>query len=79
MVPTWVYCVPADGPKPESYLRLSEEDAQKLMDKLYDCGLRPTQSHGSPGQIQAMEANLSDLRGIVKPLIACVTKEKANG
>ena len=69
MVPTWRYTVPADGPGPEAYIRLSIEDAQMLMDKLYDCGLRPTQSHGSPGQIQAMEANLNDLRGLVKSLM----------
>jgi uncharacterized protein YbaR (Trm112 family) len=58
MVPTWKYYVPADGPGPEADIRLSSEDAQMLMDKLYDLGLRPTQSHGSPGQAQAMEALL---------------------
>ena len=75
MVPNWVYYTPSDGPKPQSFIRLSSEDAQTLMDRLYDCGLRPTQSHGSPGQVQAMEANLSDLRWIVKLMISFVTKE----
>jgi hypothetical protein len=35
------------------------------MDALWDAGLKPTQGSGSPGQVQAMEAHLSDLRKLV--------------
>jgi hypothetical protein len=44
---------------------LDLEDAQVLIDSLYECGLRPTQSEGSAGQLEAMQKHLSDMRQLV--------------
>lgn len=38
--------------------------AQRLMDELWHCGLRPTEGSGSAGQSAAMQNHLADLRAI---------------
>lgn len=38
--------------------------AQRLMDELWQCGLRPTEGAGSAGQSAAMQSHLADLRAI---------------
>jgi len=45
-------------------LRLDPEQAQRLMDQLYEAGIRPTQGLGSVGQIEAVRAHLADMRKI---------------
>ncbi len=49
----------------ETTLRLEEHFAQKLMDELWDCGIRPTQGKGSAGQLEAVQRHLGDMRAIV--------------
>jgi hypothetical protein len=44
---------------------LSPEDAQLLMNSLWDCGLRPLQAAGSTGQLDAVKYHLEDMRRIV--------------
>jgi len=44
---------------------LSQEDAQVLMDSLWECGLRPVQGAGSAGQLDAVKYHLEDMRKIV--------------
>ncbi len=52
-------CIP--GPT----FSLADDEVQALMDKLWDCGYRPTQGTQSFGQIEAMEKHLADMRAIV--------------
>ncbi len=45
-------------------VRISIEEAQALMDSLWDCGIRPTEGTGSAGAMRAVESHVSDLRKI---------------
>lgn len=54
-----------DGSFMPPTISLKEDAAQSLMDALWDCGVRPTQGHGSAGQLAATERHLEDLRAIV--------------
>lgn len=53
---------------------LRPAEAQKLMDSLWHCGLRPTEGHGSVGQLGATERHLADMKQIA--LHALKIKEK---
>jgi len=52
------------GAMREPSLRISFEAAQRLMDALWNCGIRPTEE-GTAGQIEAMAAHLQDMRKLV--------------
>ena len=41
---------------------LEVEDAQILMNSLWDCGLRPIGGKGSAGQLVAVQEHLKDMR-----------------
>jgi hypothetical protein len=43
---------------------LDRQEAQELMDMLWNCGLRPTQGKQSAGQLDAVERHLADMRAI---------------
>jgi len=43
---------------------LQRDEAQELIDMLWSCGLRPTQSKSSAGQLDAVERHLADMRAI---------------
>jgi hypothetical protein len=43
-------------------LDLEPEEAQVLVDSLWDAGVRPTAAKGSAGQLAAVQAHLDDLR-----------------
>ena len=45
--------------------RLSCEEAQALMDSLWNCGLRPVGAAGSVGQLEAVKYHLEDMRKMV--------------
>jgi hypothetical protein len=49
----------------EPFLRLEKHNAQKLIDDLWDCGLRPSEGSGSAGALKKTENHLSDMRKIV--------------
>jgi hypothetical protein len=49
----------------EPTLALEFEEAQALMDELYSVGVRPTEGHGSVGQVAAMKEHLGDMRRLV--------------
>lgn len=49
----------------EPTLSLRTEDAQRLMDELWRCGLRPTEGTGSAGALAAVERHLEDMRRLV--------------
>ena len=46
-------------------LRIRREEAQSLMDELWNCGLRPTSGAGSAGQLEAIQNHLKDLQKLV--------------
>lgn len=45
------------------------EDAQRLVDALWDAGLRPSEGTGSAGSLAKTEAHLSDMRALVSHTI----------
>lgn len=49
----------------EPFARLSEGDAQGLMNSLWEAGVRPSSSVGSTGQLEAMREHLADMRRLV--------------
>ncbi len=51
--------------EPHPFLSLTTDSAQRLMDALWDVGLRPTEGTGSAGSLAATQAHLSDMRSIV--------------
>ena len=52
------------------FLSLRPEEAQALMDVLWDCGLRPSEGTGSAGSLRAVERHLEDMRALVFKLPA---------
>lgn len=46
-------------------LVISVTAAQKLMDMLWDCGIRPTEGTGSAGAMAATQKHLDDMRRLV--------------
>ena len=49
----------------EPFVKLGKEQAQLLMDDLWDCGIRPTEGTGSAGAMAATERHLEDMRRLV--------------
>lgn len=47
---------------PDPSFQVRPDVAQKLMDELWECGLRPTAGAGSAGQLEAVERHLADTR-----------------
>ena len=45
-----------------SLFSLTVENAQILMDNLWDCGLRPSEGSGSAGAMKATQNHLEDMR-----------------
>lgn len=46
-------------------LRLSMTEGQRLIDQLWDCGIRPSEGSGSAGQLAATQKHLEDMRTLV--------------
>ena len=55
----------------EPYLEIPKHAAQKLIDDLWDCGLRPSEGSGSAGQLAATQRHLEDMRKLLSkvPLV----------
>lgn len=53
---------------------LNPGQAQKLMDDLWDAGVRPTEGAGSAGAMAATQRHLDDLRALVFGLMPGATK-----
>jgi len=60
--------------EPEYCLKLNLDEAQILMDSLWDSGVRPTEGKGSAGQLTAVERHLEDMRTIVQNNLGVVFK-----
>lgn len=54
-------------PQPLTTLELNE--AQELMDELWNCGIRPTDGAGSAGAMQRAENHIKDLQKITYKLL----------
>ena len=50
-------------------MHLRYEEAQRLMDELWRCGLRPSEGTGSAGSLAATERHLKDMQEITKRLL----------
>ena len=44
--------------------RLGMDEAQELIDQLWNCGLRPSEGSGSAGSLAATQKHLEDMRKI---------------
>lgn len=44
--------------------RFDHRSAQRLMDELWQCGLRPSEGSGSAGSLAATERHLADMRAL---------------
>lgn len=53
---------------------LNEAMAQKLMDDLWTCGLRPSEGTGSAGAMAACQEHLKDLREVVSKSMTMLDK-----
>lgn len=53
----------------EPTLRLEHDEAQFLMDQLWQCGLRPSEGSGSAGSLAATERHLADMQRIAFTLL----------
>lgn len=53
------------GTLAQPMMRLGIQEAQQLMDELWQCGLRPTEGAGSAGSLAATQRHLDDMRAIV--------------
>lgn len=54
-----------EGIRPEPAVILKIQQAQQLMDELWQCGLRPTEGTGSAGSLAATQRHLEDMRSLV--------------
>lgn len=65
------YAIPKnDGERMEPTVCLRGEQAQQLMDALWDVGVRPAQGHGSSGQLAATLKHLEDMRAMAFSTLA---------
>lgn len=53
----------------EPTMRMSPDQAQQMMDALWDCGIRPTAGSGSAGSLAATQEHLADMRKIAFDLL----------
>jgi hypothetical protein len=60
-----VFSVVAEGTIGVPFMRLAQEEAQRLMDELWNCGVRPSEGAGSAGALAATERHLEDMRSLV--------------
>jgi len=51
-----------EGLQKEPFLTVHANEAQELMDSLWQCGLRPSEGSGSAGALAATQKHLDDMR-----------------
>lgn len=67
---SWATLPDDDGVTPTTpLLRLDYALAQRLMDELWKCGLRPKEGTGSAGAMAATERHLADLQRLVERFV----------
>ncbi len=53
----------------EPMLRIGIQQAQQLIDELWQCGLRPSEGTGSAGSLAATERHLKDMQAVALGLL----------
>ena len=48
----------------EPFLHITYDEAQRLVDELWQCGVRPSEGTGSAGALAATERHLADMRKV---------------
>ena len=51
------------GPR-EPFVCITYDEAQRLVDELWQCGVRPSEGTGSSGSLAATERHLADMRKV---------------
>lgn len=64
------------GPMADPTLNISHEEAQNLIDGLWDIGIRPSRYHGS-GETESMGKHINDLRKVAFKLLNIETPDKS--
>jgi hypothetical protein len=64
-VTSMTFEVREDGMEIDPSFKLKMDEAQALMDDLWNCGLRPTEGSGSAGALMATQKHLEDMRSLV--------------
>jgi hypothetical protein len=59
----------AEGDEHPRLLSLSLDEAQRLMDMLWEAGIKPAGAAGSAGQAEAMRSHIADLQKVVDRLL----------
>jgi len=59
----------------QPFLEVEMHEAQKLMDDLWDCGLRPSEGTGSAGAMAATQEHLQDMKTIAFHALKIQKKE----
>jgi len=57
------------------FLTMTEDEAQGLMDALWNIGCRPSTGYGSEGQLAAVQGHLADMRMIAFKGLGIIGKE----
>lgn len=57
------------GDMAQPMLSLGIQQAQQLMDELWQCGLRPSEGTGSAGSLAATERHLKDMQAVAMGLL----------
>lgn len=60
----------------EPSITLDLNEAQKLMDDLWECGLRPSEGSGSAGALRATQNHLADMKTIAYKLLKIEKEQK---
>ena len=60
----WKEIIPEEWTAPDPLFELEHEEAQTLMDSLWDCGIRPSEGMGSAGQLAAIQNHLKDMQKV---------------
>ena len=63
---------PGDTPRSEPVLNVGQEALQSLIDELWHLGIRPTEGHGSTGQLAATEKHLTHTTALLDQTLKTV-------
>ena len=66
------------GEEVQPFLRIENHEAQKLMDDLWDCGIRPSEGTGSAGSLKATQRHLEDMKTVAFHVLK-ISKGMKNG
>ena len=74
LVPTWNEITEGQPIEYSNDIVLRPEQAQELMDSLWQCGVRPVQGSGSAGSLAATEAHLATAKEYLNRTMTLIEK-----